>query len=257
MESEHPLQNSDPMSFLDKVVNLFASPGELFEEIARTGITARNWLIPWLIYVLITIVTGQILVGNPSLSGQLESAMRKQFDQSVEKSIIAGDMTQEEAEQAFETFASPRSPWFSLMSAGGTLFLSLAILFLLGLIGWLLGRTAMNATAEFMKVVEVLGMVFIISGVEQVVTMALMLLTDSIYASPSLALLLLPDVNLEDRTHLALAKLNLFTFWIIALVSIGLGKLFYRDSLKVFALVAALWVLWSLFSILEGIGFGG
>jgi hypothetical protein len=256
MEPGYLAETAPAMSFAEKITNFFASPGELFENVRDTGPTNSNWLLPWIVYVVVSIVAAQLVLGNPSLSSQLERMMREQFDRTMQPAIIEGTVTPEQAEQQFEQFGNPHSPWFTLLSTGGTLIGSLVVLFALSLFYLLLGKSAMRATATYMKVVEVIGLTFFVGTLERIVTTALMFVTDSIQASPSVALFL-SDVDLENKTHLALSKLNLFTFWDIAVTSIGLSTIFRKDFPKVLVLVIALWVLWSLFSIFSGFSLEG
>jgi hypothetical protein len=42
------------------------------------------------------------------------------------------------------------------------------------------------------------------------------------------------------------AAINIFTFWNLGVVSVGLSRIFQRDFPKVLVLLAALWVIWTL-----------
>jgi hypothetical protein len=252
MESENAVETTEPMPFLDRLAGFFLSPGEIFDNIARSPIVTSTWFFPWLLYVLISIFAGQLIVGNPSLSSQLEQTLRTQFDEMMHESIVKGNITQGEADEQFERFGTPGSPWFTLISVGGALFGSLATLFAVSLFCLLLGMSAMSTSAPYMKVVEIVGLTFLIDVLERIVTTVMMLMTDSILASPSLALFLLPDVDLENKAHVALSKLNVFTFWKIGMVGLGLARLFRKDFSKVLVLVVSLWILWSLFSLFTG-----
>ena len=253
MESEQSFETIQPMPVFDKLAGFFLSPGKVFDNIANSGLTTSTWLVPWILSVLMSIFTGQLILGNPSLSGQLQETLRKQFDELMHESIVKGDATQQEADEQFALFGTPGSPLFMLVSVGGAVFGSLATLFAVSFFCLLLGRSAMNAAAPYMKVVEVIGLAFLIDFVERIVTTGLMFLTDSILASPSLALFLLPDIDLESKVHVAMSKLNAFTFWKIGIVSLGLAQLFRRDFPKVLVLIVALWILWSFFSLFTGL----
>jgi hypothetical protein len=95
------------------------------------------------------------------------------------------------------------------------------VLFLISLIYWLLGKWGMKGKAPFMKVVEVIGLTFFISIAESIVTTILMYVMDSITATPSLGAFV-SNFDFTDKLHMALAKVNIFTFWDLSIVSIGL-----------------------------------
>jgi hypothetical protein len=239
-----------PLSFTDKLAGVFTSPGETFENVRLTGPTSSNWVLPWLIFAAIAIIIGQIVMQNPSLADQLGVTIRDQMNESVAK----GEMTREQADQAYE-FTRPGSIFFTIIYVGGVTLGSLVALFVIALFYWLIGKTAMGATAPYMKVVEVLGLVFFIAIVEHLVTTLLIFAMDSIHAKPALSIFI-SDFDVKDKSHLIFSKLNIFTFWDLTVSSIGLSRLFQRDLPKVFVLIFSLWVLWTAFSIITGIRFG-
>ncbi len=240
-----------PMPFSEKLANIFASPGELFDNVRMTDKTTSNWLVPWLVFVVVAIVMGQLIVHNASLADQLGATIRKGLDTQVQE----GKMTQVEADRAYG-FATPGSTMFTVGQVGGTILVSLVILFALALLYWLIGKSAMKATASYMKVVEVIGLVFFIAALEQIVTTLMMIAMDSIHATPSLGVFV-SDFDVENKVHFALAKINIFTFWNLSVVGVGLSRLFQRDFPKVLVLVFTVWVLWSLVTIFSGIRLGG
>lgn len=251
MQEQHTIPDqTQPMSFTDKIVNIFASPGELFENVRQTGSTSTNWVLPWLIFAVVAIVTGQLIVNNPSLADQLATTIRQALDKSVQE----GSVTRAQADQAFE-FTRPGSTWFTVIQIASSVFGPLVALFVLGLLYWLIGKSAMNATAPFMKVVEVVGLTFFIGALEQIITTTLMFAMNSIYATPSLGIFV-TDFDINNKLHVALSKVNIFTFWTLAVVSVGLSTLFRRDFPKVLVLVAAIWILWSIITLLTGVRFG-
>lgn len=243
-----PVEQPKPMSLTEKIVNIFASPGELYENVRDTGPTTSNWLIPWVLLAVVSMALNFAMLSNASLADQLGSTMR----QAMEKSIADGKMTQQQADQAFEMMR-PGSVYFTVFSVGGTLLWTLGGLFALGLVYWLVGKSAMSASAPYMKVVEVVGLTFIISTLEVIVTMLMLFAFDRITATPSLALFV-SNFDVTNKVHLLMSKVNIFTFWILAVTSIGLSKLFRRDLLKVLVLVAVLWILWTVITVFAGCG---
>jgi hypothetical protein len=178
--------------------------------------------------------------------------IKKGFDKQVQE----GKIPQEQAERTYEQFAKPGSTMFTIMQVAGAVLGPLLAIFALGLVYWLLGKTAMKATSPYMKIVEVVGLTLFIAVVEQIVTTLLMFATDSITASPGLGIFV-SNFDMDNKLHVVLAKINVFTFWGLAVVSVGLSKLFQRDFAKVLVLVFALWVLWSAVTIFTGIRISG
>ncbi len=253
MDEQHAVpEQVQPMSLSEKITNIFASPGELFENVRLTPRTNSNWVIPWILFAIVAIVLGQLVMNNPSLADQIGTMIKKGFDKQVQE----GKMSQEQADRTFEQFAKPGSAMFTITQVAGSVLGPLLAIFVLALVYWVLGRTAMKATSPYMKVAEVVGLTLFIGVLEQIVTTILMFAMDSITATPSLGIFV-SNFDMENKLHLALAKVNVFTFWSLIVVSIGLSKLFQRDFPKVLVLVFALWVLWSIVSILAGIRISG
>lgn len=241
-----------PMSFSEKLTNVFASPGELFEHVRLTPKTNSNWVVPWIIFAVVAIILGQLVMSNASLADQIGVMVKKGFDKQVQE----GKMSQDQADRTFEQFAKPGSAMFTISQIGGAVLGPLIMIFVVGLVYWLLGKTAMKATSPYMKVVEVVGLTLFIGVLEQIVTTLLMFAMDSVTASPSLGIFV-SNYDMENKFHHALAKVNIFTFWSLAVVSVGLSKLFQRDFPKVLVLVVALWILWSVVTVVAGIRIAG
>lgn len=251
MEEQHPKPEPvKTMSFTEKIVNVFASPGELYENVRQTGPTNSNWFVPWIILVVVMIITTQLMMSNPALLDQLGMTMRKGMDKAVQD----GKLTQDLADQQYRQFG-PGSTLFTIIAIVGPAVATFATLFALGLVYWILGKTAMSASSPFMKVVEVVGLTYLIGSLESVVTTLLMFAMNSIFATPSLALAV-QDFSIDNKLHVALSKVNVFTIWKLVVTGVGLAKLFQRDLAKVLVLVFALWIIWAAVTVLAGINLG-
>jgi hypothetical protein len=255
-----PAADVPPMSFTEKMVNVFASPGELFEHVRLTPKTPSNWVIPAAILIIVAIAMQQLIMSNPSLVDQTKAMISKATNESFDKAVREGKMTPEQAEQqreAAEKFTDPTSGLAIAMRIGGTVVTIPVMLFLIGLVYWLLGKTAMHASASYMKVIEVVGLVLLITAVESIVTTVMAIGMDSIHAGPNLAAFV-TNFDTTNKLHAVLAKVNVFTIWILLVTSIGLSKLFQRDLPKVLVLVFALWILWTAITVSTGfMNFGG
>jgi hypothetical protein len=249
MDEQTPVttEPAKPMSFTDKMINIFAAPGELFEDVRLTPPTISNWLVPMLLFIVVAFLMGQVMFMNPSILSQMTDLVTS----SIDKMVAEGKLTPEQAEQAIN-MSKPGSAMFMIQQVVGILILTPVVLFLLSLIYWLLGKWGMKATAPFMKVVEVLGLTFFITIAESIVTTILMFVMDSITATPSLGAFV-SNFDYENKLHMALAKINIFTFWDLTVVSIGLSRLFQRHLPKVLVIVFALWVVWTVFAVMMNI----
>ncbi|HTX98382.1 MAG TPA: YIP1 family protein [Bacteroidota bacterium] len=248
-----------PMSFTEKLTNIFAAPGELYDNVRATPPTSSNWIVPMILFIIITFAMSQLTMRNPSLGSQLKDQIAQQSEKRFQEAIQKGQMTAEQADQAreqTEKFTDPTSPWMMMITGGSLLIMTPIATFLICLVYWLLGRTVMKVAAPYMKVVEVIGLTFFIACLESIVTTIMAIAFDKLHAGPNLALAVINNFSIENKVHLALQKINLFTFWNLGVVGIGLSRLFQKDLPKVLVLVVALWVLWAVFSVATGFGAG-
>ncbi len=243
-----------PMSFTEKLVNIFAAPGELFENVRLTGKTPSNWVIPVAIMIVVAIAMQQIIMNNPSLADQTKVMVDKQIKDRLDKQVQEGKISPEQAEtqrEQFENRSNPTSAFNIAMRIVGVALFMPIVLFVMSLVYWLLGKFAMQGNAPYMKVTEVIGLTLLIGAIESIVTTVMAIGLDSLHAGPSLAVFV-QNFDFNNKLHMALSKVNIFTIWSLVVTSIGLSKLFQRDLPKVLVLVFSLWILWSAFTVLTG-----
>jgi uncharacterized membrane protein YuzA (DUF378 family) len=138
----------------------------------------------------------------------------------------------------------PGMPLFTVLSIAGPAAWGLGVVFALSLMYWLIGRSAMHATAPYMKVVEVVGLASVISVIELCVSTGLILSTATLTITPTAAALF-PAVERDSILYALLLKANPFSLWLVVVTSIGLARLFARDIPKVVVLIMSLWILWT------------
>ena len=98
-----------PMSFSEKLVNIFAAPGELFENVRLTGKTPSNWIIPVAIMIVVAIAMQQLIMSNPSLLDQTKAMITKATNESFDKAVREGKMTPEQAERMAKQLLAERA----------------------------------------------------------------------------------------------------------------------------------------------------
>jgi hypothetical protein len=235
------------MSTRDRVIAFFTAPSQLLEEICDSPLIEINWRFPLMVFLVVTLLMRQLMLTDPVLLAQMQT----KITQEIDTAITSSQMSQQEADQT-RAFATPGSAPFEIFLGFLMVIAVVLLLFGLSLIYWLLGRLGMNSDAPFIKVVELVSVTFFVNTVEGIVTAGLMLVTRSVTATPSLALFA-PGLDPESSTFLALTLANPFRVWDLALMSIGLSYLFQRDLPKVAVIVFALWIVWSVATVLVGI----
>ncbi len=245
-----PTEAVKKLSFTDKIAGIFATPGELYEQIRPAPPATSNWLIPTLILIVLSIAAMLLVMNDSVLMDQMMAPQRE----AIAKAVQEGKITQEAADRQAEMMGSG-SPFIMISLLVATPISIFALLFLFSFVFWLIGKLVMKSTAPFMKVVEVYGLTFYIGALGVLVTAALRFALGAFHASPSLALFALP-FDIHNKMHIALSMVNLFTIWGLVVTSIGLAKVFQRDFPKVAVLIFAVWILLSIVMIVIGVPMG-
>lgn len=238
-ESPPPASPAAPTSLWSRLANVFVDPGEVFEEVKTAAPSVKNWLVPTLIYGVVTALASVMILTQPEIVHKSREARAKAIDQQV----AAEKMTREQADQALaaqEKFSGPTT----MKIVGGIWGFIQAFIELVGwaILLWLIGRVCLKGRISFMKTVEVAGLAGMIATLEALLRVLLIVGTGNALASPSLALLV-KDPSPQNKLFLALGLVNPVIYWLLAVRSIGLAKLCDVSIFKAAAWVFLLWLL--------------
>jgi hypothetical protein len=217
-----------------RLLNVFAVPGDVFDEVKATAPSTANWLVPALLLVIVSWVGAWLIFSQPSVQQQ----MSELTDQAIQKQVERGKMPKEAADQARQIgqIMAKVTPFVA------PVFVAFITPFGWGLILWLVGTQVLKGHFAFLKAVEVAGLASAISVLEAVVKALLVVSMGNLFASPTPALLV-KDFDPQKPSHALLAVVNVMTFWLLAVRSAGLARLagvpYARAAVWVFAIWAA------------------
>jgi len=219
-EPAHP-----PMSLPARLVNVFAVPGDVFEEVKAAHHSVANWLVPVLIACVVGVASVLVVFSQPAIQQKISekqtAALEKKFGEMVE----AGKITRDQADRqlaAMEKFVGPLV--MKISGSVGVVFYSFARVFFWALILWLVGRWWLKAEFGYMKAAEVVGLAGMITVLGLVVKTLLQVNFSNPAASPSLALAV-GEFDEKNIMHVILAMLDLFKFWELGVLGAGLARL--------------------------------
>jgi len=258
MEQPPPIQETPPpaapkeptMSLPARLMNVFAVPGDVFEDVKNTRRTAANWLVPALIGSVVGALMAIVMFSQPSIRQQL----REKQEQAMEQQIKDGKLTRQQADQAIaviEKFTGPTM--MAIFGSAGAVVTSFIRLFWWGLVLWLLGRWFLKARFNYLKAVEVAGLASMITVLGMIVSMLLIVNLGKMFSTPSLALAV-SDFDEKNKSHLLLGAVNVFNFWLIGVLGAGLARLAGVPFLRAVFLVLGYWLAVSLLLIFIGLG---
>jgi hypothetical protein len=233
------------MSLAGRLLNVFAAPREVFDEIRATPYRTANWLMPALLAAVIGSLSVVIMFSQPAIIQQIREQQTKIFEDQVS----AGKMTRVQADQveaATEKFGGPTL--MKISGSIGAVVVSFVRVFWWALVLWLLGLIFLKTKLDYLKIVEMAGLATMITILGTIVTLLLTVILGKM-TTPSLALLL-DHFDSKNGLHLALAAVNLFALWQVGVMAAGLARLSGARFSKALGLTTGYWVAIQLFFIL-------
>jgi len=232
-------------SLAARLLNVFATPVEVFDEVRTSAHVAANWLVPAILGSVVGLISVVIVLSQPAIQQKIREQQDQAIEKRLEKLVKAGTITQQQADQQramAEKFTNPTLT--KIMGAAGAVFLSFARVFLWALVLWLLGRWLLRSRFGYLKATEVAGLAGMIGVLGTIVTLLLKVNFSNPASSPSLALVV-GEFDPKNPAHLLLAALNLFDFWQLAVMAVGVARLAGVPFVRAGLVVCGFWFVWS------------
>jgi hypothetical protein len=219
----------EPSSLTDRLTNVIAAPGEVFEEIKSAPVSASNWLVPLILSCVVTVAYIWIAFSQPAI---LQSSQEQRIH-AMQKKVAAGKLTQAQADQATAITEKFLTPTMMKIFVGGFLaLLMVAALFLLAVAILLALMCCTQARPDYMKVVEVCGLALVIDVPQKILRILLVSWKENLLATAS-PTLFMANPSTTSRTDIFLSMLDVVDLWWLAVLSLGISKVTsvsYRTS---------------------------
>jgi hypothetical protein len=226
------------MSSLRRVVRVVYGPVQVFQELERRP----DWLIPLLICVLVAAISSWVLIPSVILPAQREA-------------LESRGLTEQQLEAARPWLEGNRPLYVGLVTA--VVFTALAFVVVAGVFH-LICALLLGGQGNFARTFAVVAYSSIVSVPESIVKVPIQLITKSAEAHTSLALVLSsPEASSGFAYRFLyrfLDQFDLFAFWKLVLMAIGLSVMFKFSRQKSYYVVGALWLVYALgVSVVSGI----
>lgn len=246
LSTEGPKPSS---SLLGRLFNVYAAPGDVFDELKTAPSSVANWLVPILIVTVAMITSFVVTLSQPTIKQQLVEMQEKAIDQQV----AAGKVTAEQAKTVKNQLAA-LPPWvMQLFGIVQGVVAGFVGAFWWALVLWLLGKMALKSNVPFLTALEASGLSMMIFALSVVVTTLLVVLLGNIMARPALSVLI-GEFNPSSKAHLLLGSVNLFYLWSTTVLALALSKLsnvpFGRAAMWLFGF----WAVSRVILVLVGLG---
>lgn len=224
-------QDTNEMSFTDKVAAVFTEPANLFESIKNYTPKVIDWLIPTIILVVLTVFSSIMQLNDIEIKHELREKSLAQ----LQKMVDDGKLPAENFEQAVASMdnASGYQLFGVLIGVPFTVFI---ILFIMALIYLAISKFILKGSPLYGHVLSMVGLINIIGIFSVVVGLVLSILYGKMNTGLNLALLASPETS--DQVLTLLKAIDPFTIWSLILTSIGLAKLssasFQKSAICVF-----------------------
>lgn len=227
-----------PTSLAARLLNVFATPGEVFEEVKAAPATVSNWLVPALVAAIVGVISVFIVFSQPAMLQQIREQQGKMFDSQVK----AGKMSRAEADKALATAEKFMGPTVMKFTGSiGAVVVSFVRVFWWAFVLWLIGLVFLKVRFGYLKALEVAGLASMISVLGAIV--AVLLTVNFGKASSANLDLAFSTTDPNSKMRPMLAALDIFNFWLVGVMAAGLARLAGVRFARAFLLVMGYWLL--------------
>lgn len=232
------------LNHTDKLVGVFAEPINTFSKMSASGPKTSDWLIPIIIFIVVAILSNILMMSNPAIKSSIIEKQMARIEKSLDDAIAKGQMTEAQKEQQLETFRERMERGGianTIFSAFGIIIFTFITFFIVSGVFYLLTKLILKGEGTYKDAMSAYGLPYYILVIQVIVMVILAFATDKSFTSTSLAAFI--ETEQSSYAHFLLSKLDIFSIWFYAIVSIGFAKMFKSQSLvKYFVLIYCMWI---------------
>ena len=220
MDTPLPIEQPEPSSLTDRLTDVITAPADLYEEVKQSPVRASNWLVPWLIACVVTVIYMGIAFSQPPILRSTQEQRSKAF----QKQVASGKMTQAEADQRAAMVDRIMTPTvMAFFGAAMAVVASACALFLMAVALWLALKMFAESVPDYMKIVEVCGLALVIDIPQKIIRILLVLWKQNLLATVS-PTLFLANPSVTNKRDIFLSMFDLVDLWWLAVLTIGVSK---------------------------------
>ena len=230
------------LSHTDKLVGVFTEPGKTFEKMAKSGAKTSDWLIP-LVILIAVIVLSVILKG---MDPQIKLQQKQEAEQRIQEMVDNGTITQEQADQQMQRMEQFQSgPFMIITTAISTIIISFIVFFIISGLLMLFVKLILKGEGTYKDAMSAYGLPYYILIIMWIVIVILSLVMGKSFQSTGVSAFM--DLDKGSLVNFILSKVDVFSIWFYAVLSIGFAKMFKSPTTgKYFILIFGLWISVSL-----------
>lgn len=230
------------ISHTDKLVGVFSEPGNTFAKISKSGAKTSDWIIPVVILIAVSILSSILMFTNPSIKLQMKQERENQIQEMVDK----GAITQEQADQqieAMEKFSS--GPFMIITTSISMIFFIFIFFFIISALIMLFVKFGLKGVGTYKDAMTAYGLPYYIIIIQAIVMVILSLAMGKAFQSTGISSFM--DLEKGSFINFILNKVDVFSIWFYAVLSIAFAKMFKSQSTgKYYILIFGLWIVSSI-----------
>jgi len=235
----------DELSKTEAMAGVFTAPGETYESIA--GTPGKNyWLIPVLISIIFSLISAFLFMQDNELATKTMDKQKEKMRAKFEENVREGKMSREDVEKTLEGM-NPQGTIFKVFGYGGALVGPFLILFILSLLYFIVLKV-MKAQVDFVNILNVVGLAMLITSIGNLLSIVASILKGDV-TSIGLSLIV-SEASAGEKIYSLLSKLDVFSIWFYAVVSIGLSKVAGIDMIRSASIVFGIFLLYAIITSL-------
>ncbi len=233
------------MSHTDKLAGVFTSPSETFAYTAKFPPKTSDWLIPIFGLIIIVIISNFLMLNNPEIKQALQEKQITKMEKNFDKMVENGTLTQEQADEQLNKIQDGMDKQMGgigqIFQVVGTFFGVFIFFFILAGIYFLFAKFALHGDGTYQSAMVAYGLPTYIAIVATIVKLILALTMNQFMTDTSVASIMGSDTS--TFTGFILGKLDIFSIWGYAVISIAFAKMFKSESTgKYYAMIFGLWI---------------
>jgi hypothetical protein len=232
------------LNHTDKLVGVFAEPANTFKKMATFPPKTTDWLIPILVVIVVAILSNVVMMSNPSIKLAIMEKQMAQFEKQFDDAIAQGQMTEAQKEETMNRIRDGMNQGMAtqmIFSVVGIVLFSFISFFVVSGVFYGFTKFALNGSGTYKEAMSAYGLPHYIIVIQVIVMVILALTMNKFFTAVSVAEFM--DMDKTTIAGFLLNKVDLFSIWFYAIISIGFAKMFKSENTgKYFAMIFGIWI---------------
>lgn len=236
----------EELTHTDKLVGVFAEPNTMFRKVSNFPPRTIDWIVPLLVLIVLSIISSYIVMSNPEIAYNIKHETLAKMEKSFQEMVDKGQMTKEQAQEQMDKIEERMSGGTNMIQTSVFLIVKVFLFFfIVSGVYFITSRFIFKGDGNYASAMVANGLTAYIDVIMVIVTTILTIFTGRLMMDTSIASFM--HIDKSTFAGFLLGKLDVIAIWSLAVVSIGLARMFKSEKTgKYFIFVFGLWIIWGL-----------